>query len=220
MNAARFHLPDAMFYVGADGIADYAKAIPGREEKYNQFVSNCEAAIRDGRWPNVVFRKFHERSHQTQMLRWALEEMQSEFLIFQEHDCPLRTDREIHWNTIFNLLRSGEANVVRFAWHPEGVYHEHSHLTIREFDYEGVHFAQTAQWSGWPHVSTVEFYRKMMREKVPHRPDMIEHCVDGVAISQYDYFRIAMYLPGDDQYRFNHKDGRTDRTTGVRDIRD
>ena len=220
MSAVRFHLPDARIYIGADGIAPYAKEIHGREEKYNQFVINCQECIATGLWQNVVFRKFHERSHQTQMARWALEETDAEFFIFQEHDCPLRIDRSIHWDVIFDLLKSKEANIVRFAWHPEGVYHEHSHLTVREFEHQGVQFAQTLQWSGWPHVSTTEFYRKMMSEKVPYRPDMIEHCVDGSALVDPDYYKIAMYLPGDEQYRFHHKDGRTDRDTGVRDVRD
>lgn len=217
----RHHFPDCTIYIGADGLAPYQLAIPGRVENYDEFCLRMRDDVVP-RHGNIVFRRFAARTHQTGMTAWVLSQTDADFFLFNEHDCPLMIDRPIAWPAILSALQNNLCNVVRMPWWEEdGVHPEHRHLSIGEFQHEGSRFIRTKQWSGWPHIATTLFYRRMFRQWIPEGTvSMIENVVDGAALAVPDFFRVALWVGENPTARFNHLDGRTNRDNGVRDERD
>jgi len=222
MNGVRYWFPNCHFFLAADGIAPYQAAIEGRVAKYEEFKRRVEQKVITGEWPNVTYNAFTTREHQCGAIHWALPQMTEEFVLIQEHDCPIRTDVPIPWEVFLNGLRDQTFNVVRLPWCGHGKMHpDHEGLIYDHITYMNEPFLRVHQWSGWPHIARTEWYKDMARAVIPRGGKMVEDSIYGIAQNNPDYFRIAMWQAHDPaEMRFYHRDGRNDPATGLRDQRD
>lgn len=210
----RHYFPTSVIHLMADGCADYLAAISRRADNYHEYLNRCQTLC-DYKWGNVRLQMFVKRTQQAEMTRRTLPEVTTPYVFFVEHDTPLRTDREWHWETLFKVLADGHANMIRLGYWEEGIHEAHEHLVRSRFEMDGITFARTMQYSQWPNIAKTEFYRKMLSEKIPHGlVTMIEIYLYGPALEDPDYYNIVMYCPdgqgGTTNQRFHHRNGRKD----------
>lgn len=171
--------------------------------------------LTEHRWPNVLPIRFEEHAHQASMTRAALEETDSAFILFVEHDAPL--DGEIPWEGLAGALRS-EADVIRLH-HEASVLPDHRHLMLDRQPQElaGVPMIRTVQWSQRPHFANRAFYRRILSEFFGEDArTMIEDVMHGVihthwreyGLAGWDRFRLWMYAPQGNMKRSRHLDSR------------
>ena len=201
----RFHFPDGPVVIMADGVWDGVKH---RVEQYSEYLTRLK-----NRHPNTKLIVWPLHRSQAFMSRWTLEgyTVNTKFILFNEHDIPLRTDIHIDWDTIFGLLHCGRTDVVRLCGFGEGIHRDHEYLGQGYEEFNGSTFYKTRQWSQWPHVSTKNFYLQMLAK---HFQDgeikMIEERMHSVCqIPAGNWIRIWEYLPeGADKRCFTHLQGR------------
>lgn len=161
-----------------------------------------------------------EHQHQANMTREALGYVNTETILFVEHDAPLVIDYEFDFDLLTQPILAGHANVIRFH-HESHVLQPHRHLMLRQpTTVSGVRMWRTQQWSQRPHLASTEFYRTMLATYfADERKTMIEDVMHGVVdnkvndggIMAWYEFRLWMYYPvGDNIKRSYHLDGRGD----------
>ena len=201
----RFHFPDAPIIVMADGVWDGIKHRRTEYEEYLRLLKN--------RYPKTAISGFSQHSSQAKMMRQILDAnlIRTQFILFNEHDIPLRTDITIEWNAIFDVLRHRRADVVRLSGFHCGVHPEHEYLAHGTEFQNGAEFRRTRQWSQWPHLATTDFYRMMMtRHFTRNELKMIEERMHGVCQNPPGaWIKLWQYIPpGADKRCFTHLSGR------------
>jgi len=204
----RHHLPTAEIILTIDGVRPEQEHYRERYELYVQkLLWSCLH-----KYKNVLPLAFEDHRHQSGMLKLALHEVRTPYIMYVEHDAPLTPDREIDWGKIIQFLDSGEATTVRLH-HENVIPKEHDYLMLGEQD----GFMRTYQWSQRPHVSSAIYYRDIV---LPSFPDsartMIEDKFHGVVMNDYfDYkmqgwykHRLWIYYPKNGIQRSYHLDTR------------
>jgi hypothetical protein len=150
--------------------------------------------------------------HQVEMLRRTLPLVDSEFIMYVEHDTPLVGD--IDFDHVIDVMRKGELNLMRF-YHETAVHPEHEHLMTGDVHSDG--WRPTMQWSQRPHVARRSFYEKrILRLFDSTARCMIEDAmfgiVEGAWLSRkheaWREWRLALYHPVGNIQRSTHLDGR------------
>lgn len=200
VESVRERLPDTRIILMLDGVRDEQQSFRQHYEEYQRRV----LWLCNHHW-NVVPLRFETHHHQVAMTRRALEEVTTPFILFVEHDTPLWGD--IPWEQCYDELFSGRADVVRF-YHEAVLQEQHWHLFRgRQGD-----FVRTVQWSQRPHISTTDYYRKMLTQHFSaNAKSMIEDRLHGVVQDQgWDKNRITIYAPKGmaDIKRSGHLDAR------------
>lgn len=146
---------------------------------------------------------YPDHLHQAEMTRRTLEHVDTDFVLFVEHDTPLVGD--IPWSEWVDHLMDGQ-DVIR-TYHESVMQPEHKYLMEEQYgDYTTTH-----QWSQRPHLARTSWYRKTLGfffdtgEK-----GMIEDRLHSYAQSQPDLFRILLYTPSGNIQRAGHLDARGD----------
>lgn len=201
----RFHLPDSPIVIMADGIWD---RLAHRREQYDEYLRRLK-----NRYPNTILTPFSSHCSQAKMTRMVLEAniVKTRYILFNEHDIPLRTDIKINWNDIFEVLQAGRADVIRLSGFIQGVHPEHLYLTYGETTYNESFFWKTHQWSQWPHLSSKEFYKQILGKYFAvDEIQMIEEKMHSLCQDpRAGWIRIWQYAPeGKDKRCFTHKEGR------------
>lgn len=201
----RFHFPDGPIVIMADGVWS---GVNHRSEQYSQYLTQLK-----NRYANTKIIIWPIHRSQAFMTRWILEgyTVNTPYILFNEHDIPLRTDIKIDWDTILELLRCGRVDVIRLSGFNEGVHPSHQKFTHGDEEFNGSKFVRTRQWSQWPHLSTKNFYLQMLAKHFdPQEIKMIEERMHSVCqISEGGWIRLWQYLPeGTDKRCFIHKEGR------------
>lgn len=233
IKSIRFHLPTAKIIIMADGIREDLKH---RTNQYTGYIQSLAADLALRKYGNTMMPIAMKHTQQAGMLRNMLSSLiDTPLTMFVEHDTPLvtnsnprdeegtgRTDHPedciINWQDISDIIQSGGLNVVRFyLW--EKIWHEHQHLMRGQMIQGESRFIQTVQYSGWPHVASTSFYKKVLREQIPvDKKVMLETALYGpVNASPWEDYRVGIYYPGQNNRRFTHLNGRWDETTGKRD---
>lgn len=203
--SARFHLPESPIVIMADGI--WSK-LAHRREQYEEYLRRLK-----NRYPNTTLTSFSSHSSQAKMTRTVLDAniVKTRYIMFNEHDIPLRTDIKIHWNDIFEVLQAGRADIIRLCGFGEGIHPEHMYLTYGKVVYNQSSFWQTHQWSQWPHLSTKETYKQILGRYFDYdEVQMIEEKMHSICQSvKGGWIRIWQYeLPAEDKRCFTHLKGR------------
>jgi hypothetical protein len=201
----RFHFPDGPVVIMADGVWNGVKH---RAEQYSEYLTRLK-----NRYSNTKIITWPIHRSQSFMTRWVLEgyTVNTPYILFNEHDIPLRTDIKIDWDTIFELLRVGRTDVIRLSGFGEGIHPAHAHLAHGFEYYNNSTFCKTRQWSQWPHISSKNFYLQMLAKHFDSQEiKMIEERMHGVCQTHLgSWIRLWMYLPeGKDKRCFTHKEGR------------
>lgn len=234
IESVRFHLPDAVIIIMADGIRNQVgHRAPQYDEYLKRVGQNCVAM----KWGRTSLCLADKHLHQAALTREVIvNHVRTPFILFLEHDTPLVTtfnprdvggngrtrgeDCIIRWDEICDLLASGGANMARFyLW--EKIWWEHEYLMRGQMIQGSSRFIQTVQFSGWPNIATTEFYKRLLAEIPTDAKTMIEPAVIGrVQSVPWENYRLVIYLPEPNGRRFYHLNGRLDTNTGRRDPAD
>lgn len=205
INSARFHFPRAEIILMFDGVRPQMEHRRGQFEEYTRrMLYKCEHE-----WHNVFPMVFTRHCQQAMLVRAALEAVKTPLVFFIEHDTPIVTDRLIDWKSIVEVLQSGEANMVRLYYF-EGIHREHQYLMRDTVELHGSRFVKTIQYSQWPNLATVEFYKRILTDHFsPDQIAMIETVMySPVVENSWDKFKIVIYTPDGNAQRFTHLNGR------------
>lgn len=208
-------LPGCEILIGVDGVrAEQEDYRPRYEEYKKALLWKCS-----NEWSNVVPVIFEEHMHQAAMTRKLLTMVNTETIMFVEHDTALAPDFEYDWDKFLKAIETGSAYTIRF--HFEATIPEpHKPMMIGEVeDICGVPLLRTSQWSQRPHLSSTVFYRDMMdRYFTDESRTMIEDKVHGFPAEAYIAdgllgwynWRLWIYHPDGHIKRSYTSDGRGD----------
>lgn len=201
----RQRLPDSEIIFMFDGVAPQLQNL---KAKYEAFTQAMLWQINE--MGNAVPLLFEEHSHQSLMMKKALELVRTPLILFAEQDTPLHND--IPFDQLSEVILSGYANVIRF--HFEAAIHpEHSHLMLDQspIDILGVPLLRTRQWSQRPHLASTAYYKAIAEKYWDNEPRFIEHIMYGMVAEggeNFDEHRVHIYAPEGTLVRSKHLDGR------------
>lgn len=217
IDAVRSQLPDAEIIITFDGIRDQQKK---RTADYEEYIRRA-LWLCNNHWHNVLPVIYDEHQHQARMLADVLSKVRTRYILYVEHDAPITPDRKIEWEALMKPLERGEADLIRLC-HEELILPDYDHMMIDKDDVlmMGAKMRRTVQWSQRPHLASVAFYERILRQHfhVESRT-MIEDVMHGVVHNEflkhgvngwYNY-RLWIYCPDTDTLgikRSYHTDGR------------
>jgi hypothetical protein len=214
----RGHLPLAEIVIVCDGLhEDDEDRRLAYEEYQRRLFWLCNF-----RWHNVVPLRREEWGHQVNAAREALAEVKTDFVLFVEHDQPLK-EYPIAWGPVVETLRSGRANVVRFH-HEAEILPDHVDLFMSDQGWDdeslGCSYLPTKAWWQRPHVARRDFYERLMARFGYDARCFIEDQVYGWLLNDLDErgegawwdWRVVVYEPNDEgtMQRSYHIDSRGD----------
>lgn len=210
IESVRLHFPRAEIIVAADGVRPEQEAFRDDYEEYQRRL------IWDAqhRWNNVAVMRSEDFAHQANLTRAALELVDTDAVLFMEHDTPLLA-RDVDWTGIIDAVVQHRADMVRLSI-TEVIPEAWDHLMVGtpEPMVEGGPLGlRSVQWSQRPHVARTAYYRGVMAAHFPLScSTLIEPRMHGIAQRQgWEHNRIWLYHPSDDPVgimRSGHTDGR------------
>lgn len=211
IKSVRDRLPESEIIIMFDGIREEQET---RRRAYEEYVRvMLEKTKHDPLITPLVFRDF---SHQAIMAREALKLVDTDAILYVEHDTPLIG--EINFTDCYHQLL--DFHVVRFS-HEAVIPDEHWPLmldTLEDAHVINYPFIRTVQWSQRPHLARTEFYRWILHEYFDgKKKSMIEDKLYGVIYNEYaergyaawEKFKLAIYAPEKENLkRSDNLDGR------------
>lgn len=201
VESIRLQFPGAEIIIGCDGVRpEQEHRAPLYAEYLYHLTRLCEH-----RWHNVIPIIADGWMHQANLTRMMLGEVNTDAVLFVEHDTPIYGD--IPWADLLRVL--GPLDVVRLS-HESEILPDHRHLMIGQVEeFRGVPLQATVQWSQRPHLASTAYYRQMIADHFPATSrTMIEDKMHGVAQDDPANHRIAIFHPEGDIKRSWHTDGR------------
>ncbi len=211
VESVRHWLPDAEIKLTFDGVRDE------QEDLRKAYEEATYAALQQAAtaWHPVTPFVHRDHSHQSGMLRFALEEIRTPLMLYVESDTPLVTDKPIDWDALSTAILDGKSNLIR-------LYHEAvtppGHEKMMHGKEPGTPLIRTQQWSQRPHLASVAYYRRILRAYFsPGSRAFIEDRMYGVLDEAYNVdgingwmqHRVHIYAPkGGDMKRSLNLDGR------------
>lgn len=188
-----------------------------RRADYHEYLRRL-AWCTGNRWGNATLVVHPEHRHQAAMTRAALAGVDTDAVLFVEHDTPLTGD--IPFEALARAVAGDQLDLVRLH-HETTILEPHAHLMLDHAprDVGGVPVLRTRQWSQRPHVASTGYYQRILREHFDADERwMIEdrlHSVVEVANLRrgeagYADHRLAIYCPEGSLLRSRHLDGRGD----------
>lgn len=211
MASIREQLPDAPTVILCDGI--HPSFPPERTPAYEEYLERLLRLVKD--WGDVIVYESPEWVHQANLTRMGLTLTDTPCVAFMEHDTLVFGD--IPWAKMVGAIESNQAHTIRLStaidvpW-----YWQHLMLDeVRKWP-NGIPMLRTRQWSGCPHLSSTEFYRKMIATYFdPACRCFVESVMFGVIgtsigrdESLWDQWRLWLYAPEGDMLRFSPLPGR------------
>jgi hypothetical protein len=209
IKSIRHHFPNNEIIMQIDGLrSEQLHRKQDYDEYKNRILWKCLYEYK-----NVLPIIFNKHSHQSTMLKQTINLINTPCLLYVEGDAPLTPDVEIDWDKCLDMIEYGKANTIRFHFE-SSIPEPHNHLM---FGLENG-FMKTSQWSQRPHLSTVEYYRKVILPEVEDFA-FIEDTTHGRIqddISPYGIFsedgwnkhKLWIYHPEGNIKRSYHLDGR------------
>lgn len=209
IKSIRHHFPDNEIIMQIDGLRSEQLHRKQEYDEYkNRILWKCLHE-----YNNVLPIIFDKHSHQSTMLKQTINFINTSCLLYVEGDAPLTPDVEIDWDKCLDMIEYNKANTIRFHFE-SSIPEPHQHLMFGLED----GFMKTSQWSQRPHLSTVEYYRKVILPEVEDF-SFIEDTTHGKIqddISPYGVFsedgwnkhKLWIYHPEGNIKRSYHLDGR------------
>jgi hypothetical protein len=197
--SVRSHFPDNEIILQLDGLRKERLA---RKDDYDEFKSRVLWKCLH-EWKNVLPVIFDEHSHQTDMMKKTIDDIQTAAILYVEGDAPLTPDIEIDWQKCLDMLEYEKANTIRFHFEAS-IPIEHEHLMFGIED----GFMKTLQWSQRPHLSLTKYYREVVLPACDEKT-FIEDKFHGVVQDDgWDKHKLWIYHPEGSIKRSYHLDGR------------
>jgi len=212
IESVRERLPTAEIIVVMDGVRPEQERLRADYQTYIQRVLwKCNFE-----WHNVLPVVMPQWGHQANSTRYALTFVETDVMLFLEHDTPIVGD--IDWAALIGTIESGYANAIRLHQDVE-MHADHERVMI---DHEtqtinGVPLRRTMAWWQRPHLASTDFYREFLTEFFhPEARTMIEDLLYGKMWIDcvthrhgWDKWKVWVYFPeGPDIRRSGHLDGR------------
>jgi hypothetical protein len=209
IKSIRYHFPNNEIIMQIDGLRrEQLHRKQDYDEYKNRILWKCLHEYK-----NVLPIIFNRHSHQSTMLKQTINLINTSCLLYVEGDAPLTPDVEIDWDKCLDMIEYEKANTIRFHFE-SSIPEPHNHLM---FGLENG-FMKTSQWSQRPHLSTIEYYRKVILPEVEDFA-FIEDTTHGRIqddISPYGVFsedgwnkhKLWIYHPEGNIKRSYHLDGR------------
>lgn len=210
IRTVRERLSDVEIVVMFDGVREEQQ---GRKADYETYKQRMLWKI-NFEYENVTPIVFDEHLHQAEMTRRALELVDTDIVMFVEHDTPICEN--IPFSQIITTLKSGHIDLLRLN-HEALILPDHEHLMYGRTKIGWLPVVQTAQWSQRPHLARTEFYKRILHENFSESSrTMIEDVMHGVVAEGYKMrgrgawndYKLAIYAPDGDMKRSYHLDGR------------
>jgi hypothetical protein len=199
ISSVRSHFPDNEIILQLDGLRKERLA---RKDDYDEFKSRVLWKCLH-EWKNVLPVIFDEHSHQTDMMKKTIDDIQTAAILYVEGDAPLTPDIEIDWQKCLDMLEYEKANTIRFHFEAS-IPIEHEHLMFGIED----GFMKTLQWSQRPHLSLTKYYREVVLPACDEKT-FIEDKFHGVVQDDgWDKHKLWIYHPEGSIKRSYHLDGR------------
>jgi hypothetical protein len=197
--SVRSHFPDNEIILQLDGLR---KERLERKHDYDEFKSRVLWKCLH-EWKNVLPVIFDEHSHQTDMMKKTIDDIQTAAILYVEGDAPLTPDIKIDWQKCLDMLEYEKANTIRFHFEAS-IPFEHNHLMLGLED----GFMKTVQWSQRPHLSLTKYYREVVLPACDEKT-FIEDKFHGVVQDDgWDKHKLWIYHPEGNIKRSYHLDGR------------
>lgn len=196
---------DVLIIIMCDGVHARLKH---RTEDYQLYIEQIR-----NKYKNTAVMVFGGHQHQAFMTREILKHVQTELILFCEHDTsPIG---EIPFDEICAMVKdSEEINCIRFNIFDK-IPAEHAYLMLGSETHDGIPLQRTIQWSQRPHIAKKAWYQDILNAHFgKHDKTMIEDVMHGVVQTEYermkrDTFGLAIYTPDTpSQLRSYHSDGR------------
>jgi len=208
----RESLPTAQIVVAVDGVRPeqvYAK------DRYFWYIERLLWKC-NFEWHNVVPVVLDEWGHQANLTRRALDFVDTETILFVEHDTPVCGD--IPWANLIEAIHTGAANAIRLHQdveiHPD---HEAILLDDQPWEVAGVPMRRSSAWWQRPHLASTEFYRRFLDDYFPttSRTMIEDRLYSPVHLDSLDgnwgRWKVWVYTPKGNMQRSRHLDGRQDQ---------
>lgn len=193
------YLPDARIIVTFDGIRSQTEHHRANYEEYRRRLGQI---YKEFKRPEMTFIDFPTHQHQTGMMQTALQYIETDILLYVEHDWELVG--EIPFEQMVDVIRSGQANLIRVLYPTElPPYYMHMMIDKTPRTIEGIQLTKTTQWSQNPHLASTKFYKEITKYWKPH--SFIEECMTAHTSPELKTF---IYTPEGNTQRCVHYDGR------------
>lgn len=188
INSIRYHLPDSMIYIMADGVREEQKH---RAEDYLQYLGHLigQCAFE---WKRTALVPFMEFTHQAGMTMKTLEVVQTDLILFVEADTPL-VDRQIDWDMLKDAVLSGSTNHIRLHYDTE-IHPEHQHMICGKLT---PNLIKCVQWHQRPHLANADWYRQVLFNNFTAKSrTFIEDVVySPVSCAPWEDYKLTIYDP-------------------------
>lgn len=209
IESVRFHHPTADILILCDGVRPEQD---DRRANYETFVADLLWKANTS-WTNVYPVVSDTWQHQANLTRKGLGYVNTNLILYVEHDIPLVTDMPIDWDACTRIVRRGDIDMLKFSFEAMGIHPEHEHMAIdKEIQIvDDCPIRRTVQWSQRPHIARINWYRALLERNFPPScRTMIEDRMHSVAQEFPDHYRLATYMPKGSKVRCFHIDGRED----------
>lgn len=210
----RHYFPTARIIVMCDGVRP---SIEHRREQYKEYLKKLWHRYMESiDYGRVEVRLFLDPTQQAWMTRETLKDVTTPLVLFNEHDAILRAEPPIEWEAIVSLLKTDEANLVRF-YHWDRIWWEHEYLMREHFTFQNVEFVRTVQFSGWPLIAKADYLRRVLTDHFhPTDRKMIESGLYGPICSvPWEAHKMVIYYP-QNANTFIHRNARVSES-GIKD---
>lgn len=212
ISTIRKHLPSAEIIVTFDGVRKENEKLRNNYDEFKRkFLWKCY-----NEYENILPIFFKNHTHQVGMAREIINYIKTPLILYCEQDTPITPDVEIEWGNIINDLLLGHSNMIRFHFEAH-IPKEHLHMVHGMDARTSAPLMMTSQWSQRPHLTTVAFYRRILRDHfTPQAVSFIEDNMHGIVHEAYlndgmlgwEQFKIHIYCPEGNIKRSYHTDGR------------
>lgn len=211
IDSVRYHLPESKIIITFDGIREEQSSL---RDKYDTFISKVLVKYSN---KNIYPIVFSHHAHQVEMAKKALQVVDSQYILYVEHDTPL-VKTPINFDRGVSILNDGKLDLVRF--HFETVIpREHRHMILdNPIKYDGATFIRTCQWSQRPHLTTRAFYNRILSMCFTEDAKcFIEDRMHGICYNSFvedgelgwNNYKLAIYADEKNNIHFSyHTDGR------------
>lgn len=218
VDSIRQQLPTEPILIMIDGMRKDQEA---HRAEYDSYIRRL-MWLTNHRWNNVLPLLFGRHLHQANMVRQTLRYVETDTILFAEHDTPIYNS--IPWEQLTGVVRSGKANVIRLL-HESKILGPHRHLMLDKepLIVDGVPLIRTVQFSARPHVASKQFYERILQDYFGKQSrTFIEDTYHGIVQSAWhdqgmkgwQKHRLWIYAPDGDMKRSWHTDGRGDEEKG------
>lgn len=218
VDSIREQLPNVPILIMIDGMR---KSQEAHRPEYDEYIRNLLWHT-NHHWTNVLPILFGRHLHQANMLRQTLKHVETDTILFVEHDTPLHG--EIPWVQLTEIIRSKKANLIRLL-HESKVLDPHQYLMLdrKPLNIDGIPLIRTVQFSARPHLVSKQFYERILKDYFGKQSRVfVEDCYHGIVQSAWhdhgmkgwQKHRLWIYAPDGDMKRSWHTDGRKDEEKG------